>query len=209
MTDRVPINILGNGAIKQNVYDADGNLLRTEYVKRDDGATVTGTPLNKANILTDAIKALLWPAGSVPDDPSVADVFGRLSGGMLYDGGTPAITDLLGNLITLPVAQLDNPVKIAVGTYTGTGTYGSTHKSSLTLPFASKVLFIIGPAGYGYFSVIIPANGNWWRNDNTSNISTSDVCSITDNTVYWHNTSSASLQQNSSGKVYQYVAIGV
>lgn len=54
MTDRVPINILANGAIKQNVYDADGNLLRTEYVKRDDGATVTGTPLNKGNLLSDA-----------------------------------------------------------------------------------------------------------------------------------------------------------
>lgn len=48
MTDYQPTNVLDNGAIKVNVYDEDGNLLRTEYQMVDGGGNVgTFTPLNK------------------------------------------------------------------------------------------------------------------------------------------------------------------
>lgn len=46
--DRVPINVLSNGAIRYGVYDEQGKLLRYEYIKREDGAIEKGTPTNRA-----------------------------------------------------------------------------------------------------------------------------------------------------------------
>lgn len=221
MIDRVPINILANGAIKQNVYDEAGILLRSEYVKRDDGAIVTGTPLDKAHLLADAVKALLWPSGSVPADPSINDVFNRLSAGMLFDNG--AVKNMLGQLVTLPVSQLDNPVHIATGSYTGTGTFGAANPCVLPFPFSPKVLTVYK---------------NWFLPDASAQNSTSTAQAVTlmmgglsigtrtqryvlNNNVYlylkltnsgktvaWDHDTNANSQLNSSGEIYYYTAMG-
>ncbi|NCB51341.1 MAG: hypothetical protein EOM54_05605 [Clostridia bacterium] len=106
MTDRIPINILANGAIKQNVYDAEGNLLRTEYVKRDDGATVTGTALSKANLLTDATETAIFGDA---DDRTVDDALAQLKAGSilpLYEK-IRDITDASGTAISVDVSDID------------------------------------------------------------------------------------------------------
>lgn len=46
--DRVPVEVLENGAIKYGIYDASGNLIRYEYIKREDEPTEEGTPVNRA-----------------------------------------------------------------------------------------------------------------------------------------------------------------
>lgn len=82
MKDRQPTQILANGAIRYGVYNANGTLDRYEYLKREDAPTVEGTPLNKANLLSDATAAKLWPnAATRPEDPTVNDALGKLSEG--------------------------------------------------------------------------------------------------------------------------------
>ena len=70
MTDRVPIYVLPNGAVRQDIYDGQGNFLRSEYVLKNDGAVVKGTPLNKVT---------LESVGLNPnDDPTPNDAFGMI-----------------------------------------------------------------------------------------------------------------------------------
>lgn len=82
MKDRQPTQVLANGAIRYGVYNADGTLDHYEYLKREDAPTVEGTPLNKANLLSDTTAAKLWPnAATRPEDPTVNDALGKLSEG--------------------------------------------------------------------------------------------------------------------------------
>lgn len=81
MKDRQPTQVLSNGAIRYGIYNADGTLDHYEYMKREDAPTVEGTPLNKANLLSDATAKKVWPAGNAPDDPTVNDAFGKLANG--------------------------------------------------------------------------------------------------------------------------------
>lgn len=96
MTDRQPTKILANGAIRYGVYNADGTLNHYEYLKREDAPTVEGTPLNKANLLSDATAAKIWPGSKKPDDPTVNDALGKLSEGTAKVGdiAITARTDL-------------------------------------------------------------------------------------------------------------------
>lgn len=45
--DRIPVNVLSNGAIRYGRYDANGNLLGYEYMKREDEPIEEGTNVNK------------------------------------------------------------------------------------------------------------------------------------------------------------------
>lgn len=46
--DRVPSQVLPNGAIRYEEFDAEGNSLGYKYIKRADEPTEAGTPINKA-----------------------------------------------------------------------------------------------------------------------------------------------------------------
>ena len=82
MKDRQPTQVLSNGAIRYGVYNADGTLNHYEYLKREDAPTVEGTPLNKANLLSDTTAAKLWPnAATRPEDPTVNDALGKIAEG--------------------------------------------------------------------------------------------------------------------------------
>lgn len=96
MKDRQPTQVLSNGAIRYGVYNADGTLNHYEYLKREDAPTVEGTPLNKANLLSDTTAAKIWPGSKKPDDPTVNDALGKLSEGTAKVGdiAITARTDL-------------------------------------------------------------------------------------------------------------------
>lgn len=81
MKDRQPTQILSNGAIRYGVYTADGTLDHYVYLKREDAPTVEGTPLNKANLLSDATAAKIWPGSEKPEDPTVNDALAKLAQG--------------------------------------------------------------------------------------------------------------------------------
>ena len=90
MKDRQPTQVLANGAIRYGVYNADGKLDHYEYLKREDAPTVEGTPLNKANLLSDTTAAKLWPNASTrPEDPTVNDALVELQ------KGTSKVGDIL------------------------------------------------------------------------------------------------------------------
>ena len=81
MKDRQPTQVLSNGAIRYGVYNADGSLDHYEYLKREDAPTVEGTPLNKANLLSDATAAKIWRGEEKPNDPTVNDALFKLADG--------------------------------------------------------------------------------------------------------------------------------
>lgn len=55
MRDRESTKILSNGAIRYGIYDENGTLLRYEYIKLEDEATVEGSIYNRANVLPDDV----------------------------------------------------------------------------------------------------------------------------------------------------------
>lgn len=82
MKDRQPTQVLANGAIRYGIYNAGGTLDHYEYLRREDAPTVEGTPLSKANLLSDATASKLWPGSNKPEDPTVNQAFEKLSTGM-------------------------------------------------------------------------------------------------------------------------------
>lgn len=82
MRDRQPTQVLSNGAIRYGVYNANGSLSRYEYLRREDEPSAEGTPLNKANLLSDATAKKIWPnADARPADPTVSEALAELKKG--------------------------------------------------------------------------------------------------------------------------------
>lgn len=98
-----------------------------------------GDALNKGNLLTDATAAkyIATPTGA----ETVNQLLSLLGASLLKDGN--AVKDTLGNLITIPSAQLDFRVQAIAGSYIGTETYGPSNPISLALPIDAKYLLII------------------------------------------------------------------
>lgn len=46
--DRVPQEVLPNGAVRYGIYDTNGNLIRYEYIKREDEPIEEGTSINRS-----------------------------------------------------------------------------------------------------------------------------------------------------------------
>lgn len=114
------------------------------------------------------------------------------------------ITDVLGNLISIPADQIKDGVKIATGSYTGTGTYGSSHPNSLTFEFEPKLVFITGNSGSDR-GIFILGQG---RAELSSSYVTFYV-SLSGKNMSWHsNSGDAQNQLNMNNKTYYYVAIG-
>ena len=81
MKDRQPTKVLANGAIRYGIYREDGTLDHYEYMKREDAPTIEGTPLNKANLLSDVTENKIWNNKEKPADPTVNDALYELSKG--------------------------------------------------------------------------------------------------------------------------------
>lgn len=157
--------------------------------------------------------------------PSTFAIYTDPSGNIFTEQEYEAkITDVLGNLIQIPASQIKDGVKLAVGSYTGTGTYGSSHPNSLTFEFEPAVLLVSSPSNYGL---------EGFGYDSASNVTYAMIGSVlttsykqylgigvnTNATGYgkkssdgkkfsWYNTASAANQWNTSKKVYHYIAIG-
>lgn len=124
-----------------------------------------------------------------------------------------SLTDLFGNkLMGLPGPQ------IYTGSYTGTGTYGSSNPNTLTFPFEPKAIIFLNrwysnsakqlavPVTFSaeflssqYSNVIVQ-----WG----SNLDQNFYASLSGNSFSFYSTSSAFYQMNESGRMYFYLAIG-
>ena len=130
----------------------------------------------------------------------------------------PKIVDYLGKDILLPSAQLDSNVEI--GSYTGTGTAGSSNPTTLTFNFEPKMVVIAHSTAADFNPGNTKAN-NWQFfirgmtsatvKQAESNVSDTKLNITWDgNTLSFYHTYStpwAGAQLNTSGATYLYIAI--
>lgn len=105
----------------------------------------------------------------------------------------------------------DNAVKtpkIETGSYTGTGTYGSSNPNSLTFGFVPK--FVLIQTNGLTLEITMLLNGITATGNNTGSGSSNNQVKPTwsNNTVSWYVDGNADDQRNISGKTYYYIAIG-
>ena len=123
--------------------------------------------------------------------------------------------------------MFDGRVRIAHGTYRGTGVYGVNNKNSLTFPFAPELLILyqVGNIGLmsgvdgndsGFYAIlprettafkVVAYNSNYSQYDADTN-----YISFSGNTATWYidysYSSNAGAQFNASGTTYGYIVIG-
>lgn len=124
-------------------------------------------------------------------------------------GGDASYYSLLhtGNLADLGIAR------IATGSYTGTGTYGSDKPNRLTLPFEPKFLYISTATGFALRSLnssthVLYNTLFWQEGINEVVVFNDDVyISRSGNAISWYSSDMHS-QLNETGKTYHYIAIG-
>ena len=98
------------------------------------------------------------------------------------------------------VQMCGDGLKMAQGTYTGTGTSGSGSPNTLACGFRPKVAELYNPADGAVMALVSPAEGN----SGTANGITFEV---SDTGITWY-AASAAAQGNESGKQYAYKIIG-
>lgn len=119
------------------------------------------------------------------------------------DAYPPAVSD---GYTYASLGQIGDKVRIATGSYTGTGTYGSGSQNSLAIGFASKMIVIQGTDDLAV--IIVPSGiGSSLINVNNCTIRVL-TASITGNVVKWYSTYNEEAQMNLSGQTYHYFAIG-
>ena len=138
---------------------------------------------------------------------------------------------MAGWLNVIPYWAKDAGVRIATGSYVGTGTYGASNPNSLTFDFAPNLVIVICDIGilntsYSTYPVQLIAfmlrdanNYSVFRttNSNSSMSSTTSFAGVLDTsagtTFVWHNgqignSYAQALEQLNEIKTYRYIAIG-
>ena len=133
-------------------------------------------------------------------DTAFADKMSKDFSNVAYD--SLGFDNFVNNLCDLKALT-----RLTIGSYVGTGTYGSENPNSLTFDFEPRVVFI----AYGLTQVCFYKGStkayvyNSLGNQITPNIIYIDDCT---NTISWHSTNNATYHMNVSDKVYVYTAIG-
>jgi hypothetical protein len=186
MTDRIPVEVLGNGALRYAEYDSGGNFVQYRYLLLADGATVTGTSISKATLLSDsAANAIGDVTETTPSsDPTVSEAFTALAGKFL---------------------------RIATGSYTGDGTAGSGNAQTLNFDFEPKLVIIQGnyedfENGLIAVSGVTTIGSVFTSND--SGVFLNVTASWGADSFTWYSSTAAEKQMNESGKTYYYIAFG-
>lgn len=121
------------------------------------------------------------------------------------DAYPPAVSD---GYTYNPLGQLGDKVRIATGSYTGTGTYGSSNPNSLTFSFPPEFL-VVSPNQEPYRLFLV--RGMTKSSTSPTGGSDGNVAVAWDgSTVSWYgdSTGEAYLQLNRRGTPYFYFAIG-
>ena len=159
--------------------------------------------------------------------PSTFEVYTDSSGNIYNEPEYETkITDVLGNLIAIPADQIKDGVKIATGSYTGTGTYGSSNPNSLTFEFVPKLVFMFKDKLPSYADVnsaaVLPVYGttigmtteyarclfNIYGRKSGDDYYLYAKKSSDGKTLSWYHGAGADDQMNDSGVTFNYIAIG-
>ena len=160
-----------------------------------DDPIAEGDPIDKSTLLKDATAALYGlDATAVPDEVLVA----------------------ARTLISTAQKTADSKCKIVSGSYTGTGTYGSGNKNSLTFDGTPKLLIVSstvtsaygGRRTYPQLIFVYGESGDIASLITSgSEVFSSATVSGSGNTVSWYSADAAAQQLNVSGTKYNYIAI--
>lgn len=170
-----------------------------------DAARLPTVPVNKGGTGKTSWSAnrLIYPSAAT----TLAQLaFPPVAGSVLRQGtsGAPYWTSLQDLVAALGDA---GGVRIATGSYTGTGTYGASNPCSLTFQFSPKIVVLQVKHQYAYTMIfvrpniyVVPtyASGSGYTNNVTWN----------DTGLSWYSTDKASEQFNNSDTTYYYIAIG-
>ena len=228
MKDRVSTKILDNGATRYGVYDETGKLLRYEYIKLEDEPDEEGDFFNKANMLPDSIPAALGLKMENPQVKDALNVLANIGNVHVWQRVQSGVTDYLtstdrnayteGTVDSTTITylgQLGGGARIEVGSYVGTGTYGSLNPITLTFVGIPKLVIVereqesvnaysngLGVFFYGQkiAQVHWNLNGSGYSNVNV-------VLSWNQNAVSWYGDDS-SAHLNDENTTYHYIAIG-
>lgn len=166
---------------------------------------------------------LIYPSAST----TLAQLaFPAVAGSVLRQGtsGAPYWTSLQDLVAALGDA---GGVRIATGSYTGTGTYGADNPCSLTFPFVPRLIMLLGYEDTdGTWQPILGYNGGSYHvNEVFADMMTTEYkeglgfcgysgsyCkgkrSVDSKTFYWYSDRSAAYQRNFPGSIYHYMILG-
>lgn len=118
------------------------------------------------------------------------------------------------------LGRLGDKANIATGTYSGTGTSGSSNPNRLTFDFKPKIVFIFRLDGYtpyantqntnsyfGIYNQVFYYGGKSFGVWNSSSVTGATYYTLSGNTLSWYN-SHQMTQMNNNGSNYGYIAIG-
>lgn len=141
----------------------------------------------------------------------------------LFGLGSTAIPDSVFAYIHQKIEDLASvDVKIATGSYTGTGTYGASNPNSLTFDFIPKMIYVRNTnrtmTDYGFMFIPVFCLSDTFNSSGYfiyESASSNEYAKIDESTkkVYWYSASasasnSVNAQFNISGNTYEYFAIG-
>lgn len=101
----------------------------------------------------------------------------------------------------------ESKAKIEVGSYVGTGTYGSSNPNTLTFGFEPK-LVIIGPYNFRNCFVWVYGATNVGTSLDGDGAGYGCVVSLNDKTLSYYSGDSSGSQLNVKSEIYHYIAIG-
>ena len=102
----------------------------------------------------------------------------------------------------------NNRLRLAMGSYTGTGTYGEANPITITFPFKPKLFFSYGGVLGDIFVLAHPEITKYVA-PNSSSIDYTLHFSWTDNSITWYNKEDSYGHLNTKNKTYHYFALGV
>ena len=118
------------------------------------------------------------------------------------DSGT--VDGLTYQYLGVPFQKFPTMPQIATGSYTGTGTYGSSNPNSLMFDFNPKLIIIGNVASYNG----VPMHVIFQKDSDFAIFYASMHVTWSDSGVSWYSSDSANYQLNKSGAQYYYTAIG-
>lgn len=113
--------------------------------------------------------------------------------------------------IYTPIAEaMKDKVRIATGSYTGSGTYGSSNPCSVDVGFPFKMFAVVQDTGvYKMSSPYLYGNNEFQTYQNRIEDGIRQVVTVSGNTITWYTASGSALyQMNASGNTYTWFAIG-
>lgn len=114
---------------------------------------------------------------------------------------------IVGEKLYEYVGQVGDGTRSVVGSYVGNGQYGSSNRNTLSFDFEPNFLFVQQSNGAYYMVVVRDSNTAYQDMPGSTGGSTISVI-WSEKEVSWYSSGGQSVQMNSSGVVYNYIAFG-